>query len=198
VLHSNGNRSVRSKDRPAETKKATRVTAVATGLDPETGEWRLEGNVRMGADLGVIQADEAVGDLDFAGNEWRFTGNVRIIFGTAVLEADEARFAFQAHRLADGELTGTPAMFEDRAPQREDVVRGTANRLSYDAAAATLRLSGNVTIQVGPNEYSGCELLYDFGREAVTSGSTEDCEEPLHIRIQVPSGNAEPAPTPAP
>jgi lipopolysaccharide transport protein LptA len=167
--------------------------AFATGLDA-TSDWTLRGNVRVDAELGVIEADEAEGR--FAADEWRFSGNVRINLGTAVLQADDGRFTFAADRVATAELNGSPAVFEDRAPlgpQGEMVpVRGTADRLLYDASAQTLRLADNVTALAGETEYRGCDLAYDFARQAVTAGSSDDCDERVHIRIPVRTGNADP------
>jgi lipopolysaccharide transport protein LptA len=120
-----------------------------------------------------IEADEAVASgLDFEASEWRFTGRVRIVVDGATLEADSAVFAFKDHALATAELIGQPATFADQNPDRSEPARGTANKLNYDYANRTLRMSDQAWLNKGPNEIRGCDLIYDFDDERVTSGSS--------------------------
>jgi len=133
-----------------------------------------------------IEADEALATgLDFEQSEWRFTGGVRIVVDSAVLESDRAVFTFSAHQLATAELEGNPASFTDQSPDREEPARGSANKLSYDYAKRILRMSDNARLSKGPNEIKGCDLIYDFAEERVTSGSS-DCGEPFRITILPP------------
>lgn len=142
-----------------------------------------------------IEADAALATgIDFdTRSEWRLTGNVRITVDTAVIEADKAVFTFDQKRLSRGELEGAPASFKDVDPTQQTTITGQANKMSYDSVARTLRLTEGAWVQRDRIEMTGCDLIYDFGAERVTSGST-DCGDLFRVRA-VP--RSEPAPAPA-
>jgi lipopolysaccharide transport protein LptA len=142
-----------------------------------------------------IEADEALATgIDFdSRSEWRLTGNVRITVDTAVIEADRAVFTFEQKRLSRGELEGTPALFRDVDPTTKQTITGQANKMSYDYVGRTLRLTQDAWVQRDRIEMTGCDLIYDFGAERVTSGST-DCGDLFRVRA-VP--RSEPAEAPA-
>jgi lipopolysaccharide transport protein LptA len=141
-----------------------------------------------------IEADAALATgIDFeARSEWRLTGNVRITVDTAVIEADKAVFTFEKKRLSRGELEGTPASFRDVDPARQTSITGQSNKMSYDSVARTLRLTEGAWVQRDRIEMTGCDLIYDFGAERVTSGST-DCGDLFRVRA-VPRAEQAPAP----
>lgn len=145
----------------------------------------------------AITADEALATgIEFdQKSEWRFIGNVRISVDTAVIEARSAVFTFDQEQLARGELEGTPATFTDEDPARAKPIRGGANKFSYDYLARTLRLSDNAWVHKDQYEIQGCDLIYDFAAERVTSGSA-DCAELFRIRVL--SNQDEQAPSAAP
>jgi lipopolysaccharide transport protein LptA len=138
-----------------------------------------------------IEADEALatGTEFDRKSEWRFTGNVRIYVDTAVIEAHSAVFTFDQEQLSRGELEGAPASFSDSDPARQSPVRGGANKLTYDYVARTLRMSENAWVNKDQYEIQGCDLIYDFADERVTSGSA-DCGELFRIRVLPQSGAA--------
>jgi lipopolysaccharide transport protein LptA len=128
--------------------------------------------------------------MEFGQNsEWRFTGNVKIYVDSAVIEADSAVFTFTDEQLSRGELEGSPASFADADPIRQQPIRGGANKLTYDYTARTLRMSENAWVNKDQYEIQGCDLIYDFTDERVTSGS-DDCGELFRIRV-VPQANAD-------
>jgi lipopolysaccharide transport protein LptA len=152
-------------------------------LDRKTNLIQLRGpRIRQG-DL-HIEADEALATgIDFEReSEWRFSGNVRITVDTAVIEADSAVFTFEREQLARGELVGSPASFADVDPETDTPVKGGADKLSYDYIARTLRMSENAWVNKDQYEIQGCDLIYDFNDERVTSGSAE-CGELFRIRL---------------
>ena len=134
-----------------------------------------QGNLR-------IQADEALATgVDFnARSEWTFTGNVRITIETTQIEAGSARFTFEQKRLARGELEGSPVTFTDVDATRQTTVTGQAQKMSYDAIARTIRLTDTARMQRDNVEFQGCDLIYDFGAERVTSGSA-DCADRFRV-----------------
>ena len=158
------------------------LDADSSSFDRKTNLVHFSGLVISQGEL-RIEADEAVATgLDFEQSEWRFTGRVRIVVDSAVLESDSAVFTFAAHQLATAQLEGTPASFRDLSADREEPAHGSANKLSYDYAERILRMSESAWVTKGPNEIRGCDLIYDFNEERVTSGSS-DCGEPFRITI---------------
>jgi lipopolysaccharide transport protein LptA len=129
-----------------------------------------------------IRADNALATgVDFnAKSEWTFTGNVRITVETTQIEAASAKFTFEQKRLARGELEGSPVTFTDTDAAREITVTGQAQKMSYDSIARTIRLTGTARMQRDNVEFQGCDLIYDFGAERVTSGSA-DCADRFRV-----------------
>ncbi len=145
-----------------------------------------------------ISADEAVASgLDFERSEWRFTGHVKVTVDSASIEADSADVIFEAHSLLAAELRGSPAVFEDLSTTSELPIRGGANRLSFDNVDRTLRMTEGAWLSEGPNEFTGCDLIYDLEQEQITSGTSE-CGEPVVITIIPPPNGAEPDSSPPP
>lgn len=145
-----------------------------------------------------ISADEAVASgLDFARSEWRFSGNVKITVDSASIEADSAEVIFEAHSLLVAELRGSPAVFEDLSTTSELPIRGGATHLSFDNVDRTLRMTDGAWLSEGPNEFTGCDLIYDLEQEQITSG-TSACGEPVVITILPPPNGAEPDSPPPP
>lgn len=136
-----------------------------------------QGNLR-------IQADDALATgVDFnAQSEWTFTGNVKITIDTTEIEAASARFTFEQKRLARGELEGAPVQFTDVDTARQTTVTGQAQKMSYDSIARTLRLTDTARMQKDNVEFQGCDLIYDFGAERVTSGSA-DCTDRFRVIV---------------
>jgi len=148
-----------------------------------------QGNLR-------IRADDALATgVDFnARSVWTFTGNVQIMVETTQIEAASARFTFEQKRLSRGELEGSPVTFTDVDPAQQMTVTGQAQKMSYDSIARTIRLTDTARMQRDNVEFQGCDLIYDFGAERVTSGSA-DCAD----RFRVIARKGEPSsPDPAP
>ena len=166
-------------------------------LDAEWSSFDRQSNTMMFRGLRIaqgdfmIEADEAVAsDLDFNRSDWEFIGNVRIDLGTAVIESSRAEILFETHDLLVVELEGNPARFQDRNPERGEPIQGGAEVLRYDSAERTLRMTGSARLSEGPNEFSGCDLIYNIDDKKITSGSSE-CGEPVSITILPPPDDAD-------
>src|SRR5688572_21386159 len=164
-------------------------------LDGQTNMMRAQGpRITQGA-LTIV-ADDALAtgfEFDEAG-EFRLTGNVRVEVETAVMEADSAVFTFADRQLSRGELEGTPVSFSDTDAASQRSVTGRAGKMSYDNVARTLRMTGDASVQLDAREVLGCDLIYDFQAERVTSGSA-DCEGGFRVRMRRdPEGAAAPDP----
>jgi lipopolysaccharide transport protein LptA len=165
-------------------------------LDAESSSFDQQSNTVVFRGLNITQgelgvrADEAVASgLDFTRSEWQFTGSVEISIGSAVIEAESASIIFAEHALQSAELRGTPAEFQNDGGTRETLIRGGANVLRFDNVAQTLQMSEGAWLSEGANEFTGCDLIYDFAEEKITSGSS-GCGESVVITITPPaSGN---------
>ena len=141
-------------------------------LDRHTNMMRAQGPRITQGNLSIV-ADDALAtgfEFDEAG-EFRLTGNVRIEVDSAVMEADSAVFTFADGRLSRGELEGTPVSFNDIDREEQKSIVGSAGKMSYDYAARTLRMTGDASVRLDNREILGCDLIYDFAAERVTSGS---------------------------
>ena len=161
-----------------------------SSFDRQTNTMMFRG-LRIAQGNFMIEADEAVAsDLDFDRSEWEFNGNVRIGMDTAVIESTRAEVLFETHDLLILELQGDPARFRDENPERGEPITGGAEMLRYESAGGTLRMTGGAWLSEGPNEFTGCDLIYDIGEKKITSGSSE-CGEPVVITILPPSDDAD-------
>jgi lipopolysaccharide transport protein LptA len=149
-----------------------------------------QGNLRIAADDALATGFE----FDKAG-ELRLTGNVRVDVDAASMEANSAVFTYANGQLSRGELEGTPVSFSevDAATQRK--VTGHAGKMSFDNVARTLRMTGDASVQLDSREVLGCDLIYDFRAERVTSGSA-DCEGGFRVRVRRDSEERATAPVP--
>ncbi len=176
---------------------ATAADPAPISLDAESSTFNRETNQvefkRLSITQGElnIRADEAVATgLDFEQGEWRFSGNVLLMAEGARIEANSATITFVANLLQSAELVGTPAMFEQASEPNEDPLSGGANRLAYDNVGRVIRMLDGAWFRQGPNEFRGCDLIYDLDRAQITSGSS-DCGEPISITIVPRSGEDE-------
>ena len=149
-----------------------------------------QGNLSIAADDALATAFE----FDEAG-ELRLTGNVRMQIDSAVMQADSAVFTFARGRLSRGELEGAPVSFTDTDEASKSQVTGTAGKMSYDYAARTLRMTGEASVQLDRREVLGCDLIYDFGAERVTSGSA-NCQGGFRVRVRRDAEGEAAAPEP--
>ena len=165
------------------------LDAESSSFDRKNGTVSFRG-LRITQGDFIIRADEAIAsDLDFERSEWRFSGNIRVSIDSASIESSEAEATFESHELLVAELRGNPAVFQDANPERETAIRGGADRLQYDNRTRTLRMTEGAWLNEGPNEFRGCDLIYDFEQEKITSGSS-DCGEPVVITILPPADDA--------
>jgi lipopolysaccharide transport protein LptA len=165
-------------------------------FDGTRNVFELESPEITQGDLRIVAAQALATDIEFdTGSEWRFTGKIRLEVGSTVIEAERAVFTFENEQLARGELEGGPVAFSDVDPAAERNVTGSAQKMSYDYLARTLRMTGNPAwVRKNKIEMQGCDLIYDFKAERMTSGSA-DCADQFRMRTLPDS--AEPAPAPA-
>ena len=180
----------------AQDNEELQFTAGEFVLDGPTNMMRAQqpritqGSLRITADNVLATGFE----FDEAG-ELRLTGNVRVEIDTASMEADSAVFAYANGRLSRGELAGAPVSFSDVDPATQRRVTGRAVKISYDNVARTLRMTGDASVQLDRREVFGCDLIYDFSAERVTSGSA-DCADGFRVIVRRDSEEQAAAPDP--
>ncbi len=115
--------------------------ANATGLGRPSGQWTLQGNVRVHAPpRGSLTSDKAV--VDVAHN-----------------------------RIARVTVTGNPAQFTQQSPTTGRITRGHADRIVYDVGAGTVQLSQNAYVAVGRDQFSSPTVLYNINTERIEATS---------------------------
>lgn len=153
-------------------------------LDGQTNMMRAQDPRITQGNLRIMADDVLATGLEFdEAGEFRLTGNVRIDVDTAYMEASSAIFTFANGRLSRGELEGTPVSFSDVDAASQRSVTGRAGKMSYDYDARTLRMTGEASVQLDRREVLGCDLIYDFRAERVTSGSA-DCVGGFRVRVR--------------
>ncbi|HZF27498.1 MAG TPA: LptA/OstA family protein [Gammaproteobacteria bacterium] len=175
-------------------------------LAVDSGPFLLEGNLLHFVRPTIkqcnlkIEADDAFATgVEFEVHaEWRFTGHVRITAEGKFMEADSAVFVFDKNQVSRADLVGAPASFSaSRIEPGKEPVRGSANNISFDYVAQTLRMSEHVVITKDRLRAQGCDVIYDFKNEGMRSGGA-DCAEDYNIRVvnAQPQANAAPAAPP--
>ena len=141
----------------------------------------------------AIEADDGTATgLDFKASRWLFRGNVRITVPDGSLSSDEARIAFAANLIANAEITGAPARFEQK--RDKGIARGHARKIEYLPAAGTIRLTEDAWLSDGDNEISGQTLVYNMRDQRVLANPDEQGSQP--VRITINPKKPEPKPNP--
>jgi lipopolysaccharide export system protein LptA len=143
----------------------------------------------------AIEADEGTATgLDFKNSRWLFKGNVKITVPDGSLASDEARIAFAANLIANAEIRGAPARFEQQ--RDKGIARGRALRIEYQPTAGTVRLIDEAWLSDGNNEISGQTLVYNMRDQRVLANPDEQGNQPVRITInpKKPEPKTEPKP----
>ena len=133
----------------------------------------------------VVTAQQASATgLEFENSEWRLQGDVRITVPGGSLQSSEARVQFRNNAIVRASIKGTPAEFEQRLRENDQVARGRAavDRVQRPAKAPC-SLTGDAWLSDGQNEIRGNTLVYDIGRERVQANPNE--KDPGGVRITI-------------
>ena len=142
--------------------------ANATGLGRPSGQWTLQGNVRVHAPpRGSLTSDQAV--VDVANN-----------------------------RIARVTVTGNPAQFTQQSPATGKITQGHADQIVYDVVAGTVQLSQNAYVAVGRDQFSSPTVLYNINTERIEATSQGTGERVhITIAPSAPGKGAAPPKAPA-
>lgn len=176
---------------PAAESPALEVLFKDFSYDGPTGRTEVteprisQGELSLAADEGVyLEAEREDGVT-----EWRLEGSVEIRGPGVLVTGDAAEFITRNDVLQRFTLRGDPARFEDLDPGSAGQAFGEAEEMLYDAVDGVVSLNGEARLVLGPNEYIGCDLVYDINAKTSRSGSSE-CERPRQMIRIAPSEDA--------
>lgn len=127
-----------------------------------------QGNIGIEADFGRASK------LDFEDSVWQFSGDVAIDTGNGHIECATADLRFAGHQLQVATITGSPATFELRRPESDEVTYAEAGRLEYDFPAGIIEFSDDATITEGGNRISSNYLVYNIRERRINAQSNGD------------------------
>jgi lipopolysaccharide export system protein LptA len=133
-----------------------------------------------------VQADHAhaTGLEDFENSHWTFEGNVRINGEQqGSLRSDQAVVEFRNKAIAKATATGSPAEFEQKRTDTNEIARGHAHEIIYNVSDGTVRLSNDAWLSDGHNQISGSELTYSIREQRVQAESAPGSDKPVHLII---------------
>jgi len=132
-----------------------------------------------------VQADRAHSTgLNFANSRWTFDGRVRIEAEQhGNLRSDQAMVEFRDNHIARATVTGTPAEFEQRRTDPEQMARGHAGEIVYDLNDGTVRLTNEAWLTDGQTEISGPLLVYNIREQRVQAAASPGTDQRVHITI---------------
>lgn len=140
-----------------------------------------QGNVGVVADIGRASK------LDFEESTWQFSGNVRIDVEGGRIECEAADLEFRDHILTLATIEGSPATFEMRRPDSEEVTYAEAEQLRYNLADGVVTFAGNAKITEGGNQIASNSLVYNILERRINAQSTGEGEDRVKITYTPPS-----------
>lgn len=129
-----------------------------------------------------IQADEGrASKLDFKDSVWHFNGNVIVDVENGHIECETADLSFAEHELLTAIITGSPATFEMRRPDSDEVTYAEAGRLEYDFRNGVVTFSDQASITEGGNQISSTTLVYNIAEQRINAQSGGEGDPKVRI-----------------
>jgi lipopolysaccharide transport protein LptA len=165
-----------------ESGKPIQLDARSSDFDYKNSTLVFQG-VRIAQGPLAVEADEAIATgLNFEDSHWTFRGNVKITTADGALNSNDAKVQFANNQISTALVTGGPASFQQK---REDgsLARGRANRIEYDFARGTVRLSEGAWLSDGVNEINGRTLVWSMTDRRVLATAAEQGSQRVRITI---------------
>ncbi|MEO0424797.1 MAG: lipopolysaccharide transport periplasmic protein LptA [Pseudomonadota bacterium] len=178
----------------SEAEPAILVDAADARIDRRTDELIFT-DIIITQDTLSVRASRAVGTgLSFESSDWSFSGDVQLTSDGALIEASEAVLTFRDNKLQTAALTGAPVTFRRESKQVAGrFARGRAQRVDYDLANASVRLSGDAWLCEDGNEITSEVIVYDIDAEQVLADGGRGEDGRVKILI-TPGSDAQDAP----
>jgi len=110
-------------------------------------------------------------------------GNVEIRQGTMLIKAAKIEIYLKDNRLNRIEGTGNPISFEQKN-EADELVKGKADSISYDATSGTLVLIGNATLSQPRQQLESQRIVFDSTKQKVSAEGGDSGR--VSIRIEAP------------
>jgi lipopolysaccharide transport protein LptA len=180
------------------------LNAASTDFDYRKGVYNFH-KVHISQGQLSVEAEESTANgTNINDSQWTFRGSVRIVLPNGHMESDSAVVVFKNNQIASAHIVGTPATFETRRTQPEQIVHGKAGVIDYDITTSTVKLSDQASITDGQNEITGETLVYDIAQQRVVANPGGQGDHGVSITInprkpgEAPKGPTSPTPAPGP
>jgi lipopolysaccharide transport protein LptA len=155
--------------------------------------------VRVSQGTTSVEAEEATATgLNFDNSRWVFRSNVKISVDGGSLTSDEAAVTFSDNQIARAVITGSPAQFEQKLENSEDVAHGRAASIEYDFTTETIRMLQDAYLTDGHNDIRGQTLVYSIRDQRVLANPSDQGDERVRITINPRSVERKPTTTDRP
>jgi lipopolysaccharide transport protein LptA len=129
--------------------------------------------------------------LNFDNSDWTLTGDVKITSQDGKLTSNDAKLTFRDNEIARAVVRGTPAEFEQRMQDSQQMARGRASTIDFDFKANTVTLTGEAWLSDGDNTIRGDVLVYDVDKQRVAANPGSPQPGGVHITFN-PQSQAKP------
>jgi lipopolysaccharide transport protein LptA len=155
--------------------------------------------VRVSQGKTSVEADEATATgLNFENSRWVFRHNVKIHVEGGSLTSDDAAVTFADNQIARALITGSPAEFEQKLENSEDIAHGSAGSIEYDFTSSTIRMLQDAYLTDGHNDIRGQTLVYSIREQRVLANASDQGDERVRITINPRSVERKPTTTDRP
>ncbi len=159
------------------------LAADSTDYDGKSSMMMFQG-LRLSQGTTNIEADEGrASKIDFEDSVWHFDGNVVIDVDAGHIESDSAELRFADTQLRLAIIQGSPATFELKRPDSDEVTYAEAGLLKYDLDAGTVEFSEEAVITEGGNQISSSYLMYNIAEQRINAQSSGDGDEKVKITV---------------
>jgi lipopolysaccharide transport protein LptA len=168
---------------PRQSDLPISLDAASSDFDYKNNTLRFR-QVRIVQGTVQVEAEEATATgLNFENSRWEFRGNVRIHVEGGSLTSNEAEVTFVNNQIAKALITGTPATFEQKLKDTEDIAKGRAGRIEYDFTAGNVQLVEDAYLTDGRNDIHGQTLVYSIRDQRVLAEASAQGQERVRITI---------------
>jgi len=152
-------------------------------------------NVVIRQDDIEVRADHAhaVG-LPRGQSEWTLDGHVQVRSEQrGSLRSDQAVVEYKSNLITRVTVSGTPAEFEQKRDDSEQMTHGHADEIVYDVAEGTIRLSKGAWLSDGRcNEMNGELVVYDIRSQKVQATTPDGSGK--RVQMTITPGGSKPEP----
>jgi len=142
-----------------------------------------------------VEADEGrASKLDFQDSVWRFEGHVVIDVDGGHIECDSANLQFLGHELRLATIKGTPATFEVKRPDSDDVTYAEAGTLEYNLETGIIEFSDEAVFTEGGNQIASSFIAYNITDRRINAQSSGEGDDKVKITFTPQQEDGEESP----